>query len=161
MDGRSTIWHNSIAFGWCFDDKIIYFKKVFLRKFKGFLLKENLLLKCIVEGIVLSKKFFFNLRNVLLKWIVGRIEGDEEFDELQRQPRIGEVSHNHMMLATRGGKGEVEIEVKVGVLLCWQLFICFFLGNKLLGEGVVVGLIRIYDNTFILPKSVLIVRKVL
>ncbi len=62
---------------------------------------------------------------------------------------------------TRGGKGEIEIEVKVGVLLCWQLFICFFFGNKLLGEGVVVGLIHIYDNTFILPKSVLILRKVL
>jgi hypothetical protein len=34
---------------------------------------------------------------VLVKWIVEEIEGDEEFDELQRQPRIGKVSHNHII----------------------------------------------------------------
>jgi hypothetical protein len=63
---------------------------------------------------------------------------------------------------TRGEKGEVEIQVKVGVLLCGQLFICFFLGTNLLGEGVVEGLMHIYiDDTFILPRRVLIVRKVL
>ncbi len=43
------------------------------------------------------KRFFLNLRNVLVKWIVEEIEGDEEFDELQRQPRIGKVSHNHII----------------------------------------------------------------
>jgi len=68
MDGWSTIWHNSIAFGWCYDDKTIYFKKnVFLRKFKVFLLKENLLLKCIVEGIVFLKNLFYFKKNAL--WI--------------------------------------------------------------------------------------------
>jgi hypothetical protein len=78
MDGWSTIWHNSIAFGWCFDDKTIYLKEnVFLRKYKFFLLKENLLLKCIVEGIFFLKNLFFTWKkmqeNVLLISIVEGI----------------------------------------------------------------------------------------
>ncbi len=83
------------------------------------------------------------------------------------------MSHNHInacsqvvivvvvyKATTRGGKGEVKIQVKVGVLLCSQLFICFFVGTNCWGEGIIVGLMHIYDNTFILPRSVLIVRKV-